>query len=66
MPVRTGITGETSSPSGVAGFFGIGQGYKPALGSVGKWLGTGPNPGSAAGSTTASGAGAAQLVKKGC
>ena len=44
----------------------LAQRYNPNLGSVGQWLGTGPNPGSAGGSAAAAGAGAAQVVKKGC
>ena len=44
----------------------LSQGYKSGLGSVGNWLGTGPNPGSAGGSAAAAGAGASRAVKKGC
>jgi RHS repeat-associated protein len=60
--VRTGITGETSG-------WNLGkdwqQGYKPNYpgGSLGKWLGTGPNPGSAAGSTAAIGAGISKVLQ---
>jgi RHS repeat-associated protein len=44
----------------------LAQRYNPSLGSIGNWLGTGPNPGSAGGSAAAAGAGAATVAKKGC
>lgn len=44
----------------------LAQRYNPSLGSIGNWLGTGPNPGSAGGSAAAAGAGAARVAKKGC
>ncbi|MGB8887671.1 MAG: RHS repeat-associated core domain-containing protein [Candidatus Korobacteraceae bacterium] len=67
MPVRTGITGETSAPSGIADFFGFGKTWTPALGPPAtKWLGTGPDPGAAGGSTAASGAGIARFLRGGC
>src|SRR5262249_14877526 len=37
----------------------VAQRFNPSLGSLGQWLGTGPNPGSAGGSAAAAGAGAA-------
>ena len=43
-----------------------GQGFNPDLGSVWDWLGTGPNPGSAAGSAASGGAGAASMAGRRC
>ena len=42
------------------------QGYNPALGSLGDWLGTGPNPGSAGGSAALGGAGDASMAGRSC
>ena len=42
------------------------QRFNPKMGSVLDWLGTGPNPGSAAGSTAIGGSGAASMAGRGC
>jgi hypothetical protein len=67
MPVRTGITGETSGPSGLGDLLGFGKTYDPRLGPPGpRWFGTGPDPGGAGGATATSGMGVATIIKKGC
>lgn len=62
--VAEGINGTRSPPWSVKSDWS--QRYKPDLGTVGDWFGTGPNPGSAAGSTAVGGAGGASTVKGPC
>lgn len=61
--VAQGINGK---PSGPFRFNDSHQNYKPHLGSVWDWLGTGPNVGSAAGSQAVAGAGAATAAAGNC
>jgi hypothetical protein len=62
--IAEGINGVPSPPWSPASDWA--QGYNPALGSLGDWLGTGPNPGSAGGSAALGGAGAASLAGRSC
>jgi RHS repeat-associated protein len=62
--------GDAINPPATRGFWSIGRDVKnffnPRLGSVGKWLGTGPDAAAAAGATGLAGAGAATAAKGGC
>jgi hypothetical protein len=62
--IAEGINGVPSPPWSLRSDWA--QRFNPNLGSPGRWLGTGPNPGSAGGAAAAAGAGAAQVVKSGC
>ncbi len=61
--VAQGINGKPSGPFRLNDSF---QNYKPGLGSIWDWLGTGPNVGSAAGSQAYAGAGAATAAAGNC
>jgi RHS repeat-associated protein len=63
--IAKGINGVPSPPWSPASDWAQ-TGYKPSLGSPWKWLGTGPNPGSAGGAAATTGAGTAQILKSGC
>jgi hypothetical protein len=58
-----GINGVPSPPWSIGS--DLSQGYNPNLGSVGDWLATGPNPGSAAATATGVGAAISQFLS-GC
>src|SRR5216684_5519013 len=55
--IAEGINGEPSPPWSIRNEYR--QLFDPSLGSIGDWLATGPNPGSAGGSAALGGAGAA-------
>jgi RHS repeat-associated protein len=67
-----GVVGDSINPPATRGWsFGrdLANRYNPALGSVGSWLGTGPDAAAAGGSTGASGSGLGRILsflKGGC
>lgn len=58
--IKPGATAGVSWASNMA------QGYKPSLGTVGQWLGTGPTKASGGTAAGLAGAGAAIPAKRGC
>ena len=62
--------GDAINPPATRGFWSMGRDfanrYRPSLGTIGKWLGTGPDAAAAAGSSGLAGAGAATAAQGGC
>jgi len=65
-----GFVGDNINPPATRGFWNLGRDianrFMPSKGSLGKWLGTGPDAAAAAGASGMAGAGAATAVKGGC